>query len=283
MPHSQFYFARVKPSLYVVPKLGENLTPEQKYQQVTKPWLSLKVFNDENEKIKSRLPEHYKKFYWEWQHAEKAPVHYIKNKGAFRLSHNRKQVEEVKSANVFVLYPNEVNQGLWGGEGVVKGYLHTGRYKGETARYWFPKLNKKVIYSEVLDKHMEVVCTERFLSLVDDHFGFDGYILTTPHADINSTLGFKLKREILWALSKQTIYPNDPAKKQEMLEKYSKYILPDEELEWLGLTLDEAVEKQRELELQNNAPVPFKIAFRQQILDYLREKAEEESPGKIEG
>lgn len=44
-------------------------------------------------------------------------------------------------------------------------------------RYWVPTLKETSIYSEILDRYMNIVVTERTLSLIDEHYGFDNYIL----------------------------------------------------------------------------------------------------------
>jgi len=277
--HSKFFFEKFDPTPYVVPRLNQKLTAEEKYAQITTPWLRLKVFHDKRNPWASRLPDHYKKFYWEWKHGPKSIVHSIPVKGNFRMSEDGKRVEEIKQENIKVVYPDNVNDGLWGGEGVVKGYRELGRFKGEKADYWFPDLYSSVLYSEVLDKHMNVVVTQRLLNLVDDHKGLDNYLLKTPYADINSVLGFKLKREILSALVHKTHYPDDAATHEEMLVKYKEFLIPATEVEWLGLTLDEAVAKQRAIEEQQRLEEirPLKHEFRTQLISYLEEQKKNEA------
>lgn len=43
--------------------------------------------------------------------------------------------------------------------------------------YWVPTLKKTVLYSEILDRFMNITVTERTLSLIDQNYGFDSYIL----------------------------------------------------------------------------------------------------------
>jgi len=43
--------------------------------------------------------------------------------------------------------------------------------------FWFPLLQKSVFYSEILDKYLEITVTPRTNRLVDQHYGFDNYIL----------------------------------------------------------------------------------------------------------
>ncbi|KAF2362995.1 L28p-like [Trinorchestia longiramus] len=250
------------------------MTNEWKLTQITKPWLLLKVFNDES--YGSRLPEHYKRFYWQWKHGKKEAVHYDPATEIFKLSPCQERVTLVEQKEIQVVYPENCDDGLWGGEGVIKGFYHIGRYKGENAKYWWPTLQRSVVYSEILDKYMELVVTERALNLIDKHYGLDSYLLKTPYADINSALGFKLKKEMLLALVKQTLYPNDPEMKKEITEKYKEFIIPVEEADWIGLTLDEAVKRQKKLE-EAVEPVALKYDFRAQLVQYLQENPQQSS------
>ncbi|KAA0189614.1 hypothetical protein HAZT_HAZT006438 [Hyalella azteca] len=144
------------------------------------------------------------------------------------------------------------------------------RYKGENAKYWWPCVKRSVVYSEILDKYMELMVTERALTLIDQHYGLDFYLLKNAYADINSVLGFKLKREMLLALANQTLYPDQPHVRREITTKYQQFMMPPEEVEWIGLTLDEAKMKQKKLE-ELVQPEPLKYEFRSQLLEYLEE------------
>lgn len=47
--------------------------------KVLRPWVAVRVFQQDGPL--SRVPEHYKKFFWEWKSVPKAPVHYIPKPG----------------------------------------------------------------------------------------------------------------------------------------------------------------------------------------------------------
>jgi hypothetical protein len=56
------------------------------------------------------------------------------------------------------IYPPEADLGLWGGEGVVKGYIVSQPYTRKKVlprqwvpRFWFPELRYEYVYSEILD------------------------------------------------------------------------------------------------------------------------------------
>lgn len=84
-----FFFNKLKQTPYIVPRLGE-ISHEGKLIEATKPWLRLKVFHVPT--YESRLPEHYKRFYWLWKHGEKTPVHHIEDKSSFKLDKDKETV-----------------------------------------------------------------------------------------------------------------------------------------------------------------------------------------------
>jgi large subunit ribosomal protein L28 len=76
-----------------------------------------------------------------------------------------------------LLFPNECHQGLWGGEGIVRGFQKRHPRRRRVPHYWFPTLHRSVVYSEILNKHMAVVVTLRALDLIHENYGLDHYIL----------------------------------------------------------------------------------------------------------
>lgn len=75
------------------------------------------------------------------------------------------------------MYPNEMHSGIWGGEGVVEGLIKKGKYRSPVPKFWVPELKKTVVYSEILDKYLSITVTQRALSLIDQHYGLDSYLL----------------------------------------------------------------------------------------------------------
>lgn len=101
----------------------------------------------------------------------------------------------------------------------------------------------------------------------------------TPPQDLKSNLGIKLKRALLLALAKKDFLPNNPKKREELLEKHKHHIIPLEEAEWYGLTLPEALEKLKQMQPKPAEPVPLKIQFREEYIQQLKEnKTGEEVP-----
>lgn len=99
-------------------------------------------------------------------------------------------------------------------------------------------------------------------------------IQTSPQ-DLKSILGIKLKRKLLLALATKDFLPDKASKREELLKKYQKHILPLEEVEWYGLTLPEALEKLKAMETVPEEKVPLKLKFRNEFVEQLKEKAVE--------
>merc|ERR1712013_853285 len=155
------------------------------------------------------------------------------------------------------------HQGLWGGEGVVKGMLKRtdGNHRNFTppaAKYWWPSLFEGVVHSEILGKHIDMVVTKRGVRLVDEAAGFDSYLLSTPVNEVYATGLLRLKRELLLALAQPGLLPDS------VQRKYEKFRLSFEEADWHGLTIEEAKK------------IPDKVVFRKQLFEELREGRFEE-------
>lgn len=74
-------------------------------------------------------------------------------------------------------FPPESHKGLWGGEGVIKGFQKRDQYRTRIPHFWVPNLKKSAVYSEILDKTFSVTVTERTIDLIIDNQGFDNYLL----------------------------------------------------------------------------------------------------------
>lgn len=222
------------------------------------------------------LPDHYKKRALEFLTTDPKPVHWIPDERTFKLDKNGIPTP-VQNVPIPVKYPKECNEGLWGGEGIVQGFIKK-KTKSKNPmhgfrcpRLWLPKIHKEILYSEILDQWMPITVTKRTLNLIDKVYGLDHYILGTSERDLNSRLGMKLKREMLLALARKSMYPNDPKKRELVYERYKKYEIPEEEAEWIGLSVEEALEKARDLEQKKNTVIPLKEIFIKQLLKDLKE------------
>ncbi|NP_001087550.1 39S ribosomal protein L28, mitochondrial precursor [Xenopus laevis] len=210
--------------------------------------------------IYARLPEHYRRSLLE-KH-KPYPVHWKPHGLKYRLNPKSGQRERVQDVPILPYFPPQANKGLWGGEGWVTGYHYANNDKlsARVKKVWKPQLFKRELYSEILDKKFSITVTMRTLDLIDAAYGFDFYILKTPKEDLNSKVGMDFKRAMLMRLASKdsNLYPNDPSKRDQIYNKYKEFVIPMEEAEWVGLSLEEAVEKQRLLEKKDPTPL-FKV------------------------
>lgn len=66
---------------------------------------------------------------------------------------------------------------MWGGEGVVQGFQKRDKYRRRVPHFWVPILKRSVVYSEILNKYISVVVTDRTINLINSNYGFDHYLL----------------------------------------------------------------------------------------------------------
>ncbi|XP_038548281.1 39S ribosomal protein L28, mitochondrial isoform X1 [Micropterus salmoides] len=218
-----------------------------------KIWDALKL----KQGIYARLPKHYLK---SLEQKEPTPVHWRPLGVQYRANPKTGQKERVQDVPIPIYYPPHSQDGLWAGEGWISGFRYANNDKMSTRlrKTWKPQLFKRELYSEILDHKFTITVTARTLDLIDAAYGFDFYILKTPKEDLNSKLGMDLKRAMLIRLARKNteLYPNDPVKREKVYSKYKQqFEIPEEEAEWLGLSLEEAVEKQRQLEDKEPEPL----------------------------
>jgi large subunit ribosomal protein L28 len=227
----------------------------------------------------SKTPAHYRKFLYELKYRPPAPVHYKVQPEWQRDKWGMKI--RVESRPIPLTFPKESHQGLWGGEAVIKGYKKRKLLKRHFAHYWIPVLRRSIVYSEILDKYMAVVVTKRTLNLIDQAYGFDNYILKTPIVDLQSQLAFNLRRKMLLTLVRREMYPNDPDKQEEIYQKYREHIIPEDEAEWFGLSIEDALKKLKVNETLNK-PVPLKNQLRLNLIQRLKEEKIQEAEAATE-
>lgn len=215
--------------------------------------------------IHARLPKHYLK---SLEPKEPTPVHWRPLGVKYRANPKTGLKERVQDVPIPIHYPPQSQDGLWGGEGWILGfrYANNDKMSNRVKKLWKPLLLKRELYSEILDHKFTIMVTPRTLDLIDAAFGFDLYILRTTKEDLNSKLGMDLKRAMLLRLARREtqLYPEDPVKRDMIYSKYKQFEIPEEEAEWLGLNLEEAVEKQRQLEHKEPEP-KFKVCMEQLV------------------
>jgi len=220
--------------------------------------------------VVKHLPPAYQSFYREWKAHVPKPVHYIPEKGRWKKNPKTGEIVPVENVPIPLRFPRESHEGLWGGEAVIKGYQNRSRFASLIPHWWVPSLHRTVLYSEVLDRRLETVVTQRALQLIHDHFGLDSYLLENRACDIQSLLGLRIKREILLSLARGALRPDNPELRERLLERYQRFIRPEEEVEWYGLTIGEAIKKMNLARAAAGPPPPLKHRYRAELLDRLR-------------
>ncbi len=122
------------------------------------------------------LPAAYRKFYKEWKSPQTA-VHYVPKEGKWERNELTGETTPIQNVPIPVIYPKEHNNGIWGGEGVVKGFQKRSPYKKRVPHYWVPVLRRTVLHSVVLNKYWSTIVTERTMDLIHDSHGLDHYLL----------------------------------------------------------------------------------------------------------
>ncbi|XP_032804524.1 large ribosomal subunit protein bL28m [Petromyzon marinus] len=227
-----------------------------------KMWEALKLQRG----VYARLPQHYRD---SLVPRDPTPVHYVPGEDGWKsCPRTGRRWRVQRNPAIPVHYPRESQNGLWGGEGWLYGFTYSNNEKlsRKLRRLWKPQLFKRDLYSEILDHTFSVTVTMRTLDLIDNAYGFDFYILKTPKEDLNSKFGMELKRTLLLRLARKDtqLYPDDPVKREFVYDKYKEFVVPEEEAEWVGLSLVEAVEKQRQIEKKDVEPL-FKVYVRELV------------------
>ncbi|CAH0759088.1 unnamed protein product [Diatraea saccharalis] len=235
--------------------------------------------------IASELPAAYKKFWREWKVLKPAAVHFVPQEGKWKRDELTGETLPVQNIPLPLKHPAELHEGIWGGEAVIKGFQKRDQLRRRVAHYWVPVLKRTVVRSEVLNTHLSVTVTERTIQLINDHYGFDHYLLKTPACDLVSMLALKLKKQILTELMNGCPrYANNPIKQKEIYEEYKTYLTSytPEEIEWYGLSWYEALCKVAKQKEAANKPIPLKNVYRKNLLEKLKEAGIEGSHSSAE-
>ncbi|XP_052791410.1 39S ribosomal protein L28, mitochondrial-like [Mya arenaria] len=232
------------------------------------------VWTDKCEKL---LPKHYKNRCLEYMLREPTPVHWIPDPQKYRYD-KYGQLVKVQNHPIRVRFPEQCNKGLWAGEGVVQCFVKptTGKryidlFMPRVPKVYAPNLFRRRLYSEILDEWFNIPCTNRAMDLIDDSFGLDYYILQNHERDLNSKLAMDLQREMLVKLATESQESKLSPERQRVFNRYKQFMIPYEEAEWVGLSIQEALEK---AEAQQSVtlkvpPLKYRLAeiYRQGYMD----------------
>ncbi|GLH14041.1 Uncharacterized protein GBIM_18478 [Gryllus bimaculatus] len=184
------------------------------------------------------LPEAYKKFWREWKIQKPKPVHYIAEPGRWKRNPETGEVSKVQNVPIPLKFPKDSHQQLWGGEGVIQGYQKKGKYNHRVPHFW------------------------------------------TPACDLQSDLALKLKRKLLTALNNKDLNHESQEKNEMVYEKYKQYLskYTAEEIEWYGLTMEEALTKYNQEKEDRTTIEPLKLQYRLDLIQELLDRGRETEP-----
>ncbi|TGZ73466.1 hypothetical protein CRM22_001502 [Opisthorchis felineus] len=213
--------------------------------------MSRLFFNPHLKDVISRLPTHYKEQYLKAQRP-KRPNYLQPSESLLGRTLRTQNLIPGSHFDVppTIIYPPESQKCLWHGEGIVSGYARKSFRHPLYPKMYPPKLSQQVFYSDILNRWMVIIVSETALRAIEKAGCLDAYILSTPAEQLNSRLGMHLKRDLLLHLSDPNFCSENPEKGKTLRSKYSQYIIPRSEAEWVGLTLEEAVKKQMKLETE---------------------------------
>uniref|UniRef100_H3ANY3 Large ribosomal subunit protein bL28m n=1 Tax=Latimeria chalumnae TaxID=7897 RepID=H3ANY3_LATCH len=240
-------------------------------------WEALKL----KQGIYSRLPAHYLKSLQETQRP--TPVHFRPLGVEYRANPKTGQRERVQDVPIPLYYPPASQEGLWGGEGWIAGYRYANNDKLSTRlkKVWKPQVFKRELYSEILDTKFTIPVTMRTLDLIDAAYSFDLYILKVSAGGWETPRRVKFATKTLFCMEQASPQLQNPFSSDLcvclsfssiyffvlFLSFLKEFVIPEEEAEWVGLSLEEAVEKQRLLEKKE--PVPLFKVFTEELLQQL--------------
>ncbi|NXS97394.1 RM28 protein, partial [Jacana jacana] len=225
------------------------------------------------EGICARLPQHYLASLQD--DTPPTPVHWRPLGVKYRRNPRTGQRERVQDVPVPVYLPPAANEGLWGGEGWIRWFRYARNDKLSTRlpKTWKPQLFERQFYSEILDATMTITVTMRTLDLIDEAYGFDFYILKVCGVVLRNSPGTIQKRSTAVDVADQgKQHPHHLERLYHLLLLLSQdFVIPEEEAEWVGLSLEEAIEKQRLLEKKD--PVPLFKVYAEELVSQLKEQA----------
>uniref|UniRef100_A0A0X3PWF9 Large ribosomal subunit protein bL28m n=1 Tax=Schistocephalus solidus TaxID=70667 RepID=A0A0X3PWF9_SCHSO len=134
----------------------------------------------------SRLPEHYKR-----RHLRSrlpATIKYIQGSDEpwkRAASDNALYPSEAFELAPDVLFPEDSQNALWGGEGIVRGFIELKRTHTRCPKTWGPDLRQHIFYSEILDRWMIILVSVTALKQIENLKGIDNYILESRLQKMN--------------------------------------------------------------------------------------------------
>lgn len=242
--------------------------------------------------LRSRLPEHFKKNYLDKLEKKPDLLHQEPYEAKYRIDGETGFRLPIQDPPVRTVRPPIYDRTLFAGERIIDGYtkdrpnLTNGPFtviddpqNKKAVNFWWPVYKVHCFFSEILDRYLMVPVTDATLDAVDAAAGFDNYILKTDVVNLDSRLGEWLKKEMMTKLYRGEAGPAkaDRDARRELYDRYKHYLLPEEEVEWLALTIGEACAKQMQIEAKKveSRTIPLKYVFAKKVYDEMKYEYEE--------
>lgn len=104
-------------------------------------------------------------------------MHFIPKAGRYQRNPETGITTPVQNVPIPLRYAAEFDKCLMGGEAIIKGCYKSKPTVRKFPHFWIPTLKRTAVYSEILNKHMEVLATDRVIQLIHHYKGFDEYIM----------------------------------------------------------------------------------------------------------
>lgn len=88
-------------------------------------------------------------------------------------------------------------RGLFGGKRILSGNKVSEDGGNKSRRVWKPNVQKTTLYSNALERNVQLKVTAYALRCIDKAGGLDRYLLKTPDQALASDIGSKLRSEII--------------------------------------------------------------------------------------
>ncbi|KAL3311210.1 39S ribosomal protein L28, mitochondrial [Cichlidogyrus casuarinus] len=165
-----------------------------------------------------------------------------------------------------IFKPPEMLNCIVGKEGIISGRYQHKKLSPKSALFITPKLEQHLFFSELLDMWLKVIVTKQVLKEIELARTFDRYILECKDAGMEDNLVNNLKRRLLLKLDQLS-------PQSKLLLKYKEFVVPRDQIEWVGLSLEQAITKQLSLDELNRVPrEPLKQVFTRRFISNLKKE-----------
>ncbi len=97
---------------------------------------ALHKYDEDRYGMDMRMPDHYRRYHKQWRLGPQEFIHIRGPEGRLYEKDEFGQVQPVEVPNIKPIFPAEFHWGLWGGEGIVKGFKRAPPKKHQPQFEW---------------------------------------------------------------------------------------------------------------------------------------------------